>query len=163
MSDTSTPPIVITYLGWNTLTVIYFIIVIIALIISIITVRLIVLNDYYDKLRVCEPIYFFIGKKTACKKFIKKAVRNAINENSKYSTKLSNKQIIKRIIENDTFQTQNNETDIELPNSWDMFINTYNKFKETIHNNYLAMVRFIRSLVELFRRVVYTTLRKATE
>jgi hypothetical protein len=186
-----TTQVVITYFGWNTLTIIYFIIVIIALIVSIITVRLIVLNDYYDKIRVCEPIYFFIGKKTACKKFIKKAVEKAIAENNEYSTKLTNKQIIKKIIQSDTFQTKNDEEDAaelpnndrtfrngmtengmeknnegdsaEVPNVWNSFINTYDKFKETAYNNYLAMVGFIRSLIDLFWRVVYTTLRKAIE
>lgn len=154
----------ITYTTCNPLTLLFFVIFVIGIVIALVIVKLIVFNDYYNRRRVCDPIYFFLGNKTSCKKSIKKIVKKAIKQNSNYQKTLTNKQIINSILEKDTFRNLNSSDDssIKLPNPWDLFSSDYNKIKETISNNYLAMVKLMKSLVELFWRVVFKEIRNIT-
>jgi hypothetical protein len=154
----------ITYTSWNSLTIGSFFIVVVSIIICIFTVTLTVCNDYYKQLRVCHPIFFYMGDKGSCKNFIIEKVKEAIKQSNRYQPKLTNKQIIKNILEKDTFQNLNSSDDftIEPPNTWRSLSSDFNKFKETANNNYLAMVDFIHSLIELIWRVIFNELRKIT-
>jgi hypothetical protein len=154
----------ITYVNCKGPTLFCFVIFVIGLVIALVIVKLIVFNDYYNRRRVCDPIYFFLGNKTSCKKSIKKTVKKAIKQNSNYQKPLTNKQIINSILEKDTFQNLNSSDDsnIKIPNPWDLFSSDYNNFTETLNNNYLAMVKLMNSLVELFWRVVFKEIRNIT-
>lgn len=150
----------ITYFKWKKLTIFCFVIFILSLISTIFYLKLIVLNEVYDKYNICDPVFFFYGKNNSCKKFIENSQKKATNE--KDELKLPNKRIdvsyIKLIIENETFENANlAKLIIEETNNSSFF--SFD-IKETIDNNYLAMVDFIRSLKELFWASIITKIKQ---
>lgn len=151
----------ITYLSWNRYIVGSFTLIIFGLVVTIFYVRLVVLNEVYREFRVCDPVFFYYGNKSSCNILIEKTVQNSINDfyNKYYSfDKRISKKNIEEIINTETFENPNlAKLIIEESNSLD-FLNF--DVKETIKNNYLAMVEFIHSLKELFWVSTFITIKQ---
>lgn len=160
ITPTTKPYEEITYFKWKRPTIIFFVLFILSLISTIFYLKLIVLNEVYDKYNICDPVFYFYGKDTSCKKFIENSKKKAIEE--KDDLKLPNKRIdvsyIKLIIEKESFENANlAKLIIEETNNSSFF--SFD-IKETIDNNYLAMVEFIRSLKELFWASIITKIKQ---
>ena len=63
----------ITYLEWKPITIISFVFVVFFLYNTVFYIRLVVLNELYDKYRICDPIFLFYGKKNSCNTFVENA------------------------------------------------------------------------------------------
>ena len=149
----------ITYLMWKPLTIGSFIFVIISLTFVIFYIKLIVLNELYNKYRICDPLFYFYGKKDACRSFIKNTKIKALKEKTTIQNKTTiDISYVRTIIDNEPFENPNlTKLIIEETNN----SNYFNfDIKETIDNNYLAMVEFIHSLKELFWASIFISIKQ---
>ena len=149
----------ITYLKWKHLTIISFIIVVVFLTIDIFYIKLVVLNELYDKYRICDPIFLLYGKSDSCKSFIKNAkIKGQQEKNNIKMKKTIDISYIRYIIDNETFENPNLAKLIIEESNNSSFFNF--DVKETIENNYLAMVEFIHSLKQLFWSSIIITIKQ---
>lgn len=141
-------PLKISYVNCNKHTILLIIIFIPCLIATEIFVKLSVYGDYYQKQKqysqYCIPANFFWGNDIPCKKFIHDVVKNK-NENFTVLESTNSSISIKEINPLETTKSE-----IKLNN--DIF--KYNIFKETVINNYLAIIDLIHSFNEFILLVL---------
>lgn len=99
-------------------------------------------SEIYDKLEVCDPVYFFWGKKRVCRKKIKEEI-----EKIKHSEAFENE-----MRDDDDDNVANNNDDKNGDKNEEYFYdiqNLYSDIKKHFQSNHLAIVNFIHSIHKL--------------
>jgi hypothetical protein len=138
MDDTKTSQTYyLTYFTCNTYTIYLFVFVLIIYIFALIIIKLFVYSEIYKKFNICNPIFYYWGNNSVCKKQINNNIKNWVNSNS-----------LAQNPDNENFSVMkdtNNTLSVILPSSDETFYNIKNLL-EDLKKNYTSMIQFIHSI-----------------